>query len=595
MLAQKYNNNRSKTAVKLVFLAAVFLFLLIPLGFVLAASVDVGLNTAANIGLPNAGGRDVKQLLVDIVKYFLTFLGLVAVIVFIYGGWLWMTSGGNQARLSDAKKVLTNAIIGLLIIIFSFVIVTWIANWAFNTLSPGNGSGGGRGPGSGIGLGASGNSAIETHYPTRDQRDVPRNTRIAITFREPILLGDIVSGTNVNAIDGHISIHPQDSDTNGAGTWLATSTADGRTFRFIQTGQYIGNPSEKMWYVVEIGSAIRKADGRPLFSIGNYSWQFEVSTQIDNTPPRIAGIIPTPGNTEPRNVVVQINFNEAVDPMSASGPTSGFNNIQVHRVGDIPALAGNFYISNVYRTVEFLTDVSCGVNSCGNTIYCLPASSTINVLVNAATLADSTSGNASSILGDGIMDMAGNSLDGNGDGKAQGPTGQSGRPPFNANDPNTDGQLYIDSHGDDYTWSFSTTAAIDATAPVITAINPNYQATGVNSSAEVSATFSKILMFSSLIKDNVTFATNPADNEVFYWLSATNIPEAAPTQTTAYLNHRDFVTNDDTSYAPVFHSGVKDIYQNCYYPSAGSVGSGCTPTTATPFCCNGYTGTACNP
>ena len=68
------NNYRKKTAAKLVLLVAIFLFLLIPFGFVLAANVDVGLNAAANIGLPDPGGRDIKQLLVDIVKYFLTFL-----------------------------------------------------------------------------------------------------------------------------------------------------------------------------------------------------------------------------------------------------------------------------------------------------------------------------------------------------------------------------------------------------------------------------------------------------------------------------------------------------------------------------------------
>ncbi|MCX6795955.1 MAG: Ig-like domain-containing protein, partial [Candidatus Falkowbacteria bacterium] len=572
MLAKKSNNRSQKITAKLLLIFAVGLLLLIPVIYVLAASTDLGLNEAANIGLPDTGGRDIKQLLVDIVRYFLSFLGLVAVIVIIYGGWLWMTSGGNQFRLSNAKKVLTNAIIGLIIIIFAFVIVSWVANWIIGTISPPTGPGGGRGPGSGIGLAASGNSAIESHYPTRDQRNVPRNTRIAITFREPITTADIITANYLNTYN--VKIFKSNEDNTRLHTPnLRATTTDNRTFRFLQEEPYMGSPSEKVWYTVELGNGIRKENGDSLFSFGSgYAWQFELSTVLDNEPPRITSVIPRFGASEPRNVVVQINFNESIDPISASGLAPAFDYISVSTGAP---LAGHFYISNLYRTVEFLTLDQCGINSCGMPVYCLPANSDIRVRVLAATLANPGSGSARSDLGNGIMDMAGNSLDGNSDGIAVGPTSQNSLPAFDPAPPP------MTASSDDYTWAFRTTNTIDVSAPTINAVNPGFTAADVSYSEIISAEFSKLLMVSSLNKDNVSLAANPAENIVFYWLTATNVPEAAPANTIAYMNHRNFVSDSDTTYAPVFSSGVLDIYQNCFSPAAGM---SCTPSAATPYC-----------
>lgn len=581
MLKKNNNYNRNKTAVTVFILSAVLLFLFVTPTLVLASDV-IGVNDAAGLGLPDAGGRDIKTILVDIVKYFLTFVGIIAVVVMIYAGWLWMTSAGDARKLEIAKKTLLNAVIGLVIIILSFIIVSWVANIMYGIDGSGGGGGGSRG--SGVGLGTSGNSAIESHYPARDQRDVPRNTRIVITFREPVRVADIIDGDYVNDDDNFISIHALNVDANIAGNWLATTT-DGQTFRFSQTGTYIGSPSENMWYVVDIGNGIHKANDDMLFTIGSYSWQFEVSTAIDNTPPKIADVIPLPGDTEDRNIVVQINFDEAVDPMSASGPTASFNNIALNNGAPI---VGNFYISNQYRTVEFFTDDACGTNSCGNTIYCLPANSNINALVRAATLPIPLvpGSNLSAGSNNGVVDMAGNSFDGNSDGASQGPQTQSGFPPFNANTPEAA------NHGDDYVWNFNTNDTINITPPEIDSVNPGYNANGIGEKDIPQAIFSKILMCSSLKKDNIELKANPADNEVFYWLTAENEPEGSPTYTRSLINHRDFITEMDTTYAPIYGSGVKDIYQNCYAPAAGPA---CTPTATNPYCCNGTAQANCEP
>ena len=58
-------------------------------------------------------------------------LGLVGVIslaIMIYGGYRWMTSGGNEETISEAKRTLTAGAIGLTIIIIAYSVVYFIVN-----------------------------------------------------------------------------------------------------------------------------------------------------------------------------------------------------------------------------------------------------------------------------------------------------------------------------------------------------------------------------------------------------------------------------------------------------------------------------------
>ncbi|HOZ56210.1 MAG: hypothetical protein BWY51_00623 [Parcubacteria group bacterium ADurb.Bin316] len=547
---------------------------------------DLGLNEAGAIGLPSSDGRDIKTLLVDIVKYLLSFLGMVAVVIIMYAGWLWMTSGGNQYQLEKAKKTLINATIGLIIIVLSFMIVAWVSNWITSTINYRGSSS--RGSSSGVGLATAGNTAIESHYPARDQRDVPRNTRIVVTFREPIRVEDIIEAGRVNTDNVKIFKTVEDN-TRLHSPNLTAVTTDGRTFRFAQEEPFMGSPSENFWYTVELTSNIYKANGDRLFSIGGgYSWQFELSTAIDNEPPKIASFIPRINAIEPRNVVIQINFNEAIDPITAMGEAPAFDNIQVNS-GSM--LAGEFYISNQYRTVEFLTTDQCGVNSCGHPVYCLPADSNIRTTVLAATLDNPGSGSAYSSAIDGIVDMAGNSLDGNNNNIAEGPTSQNGLPAYDANNPT------VASTSDNFSWLFSTNNNVDITEPRINSINPNasYNDTNVDVREIPFAVFNKLILSSSLKKiETISLRANPTASEVFYWLTSANEPAVNPNQTRVFLNHRQFVNTVNSTYAPLFTSGILDIYQNCFYPSGG-LSCTASPGTGFPYCCNGALATDCDP
>ncbi|MCG2697776.1 Ig-like domain-containing protein, partial [Candidatus Parcubacteria bacterium] len=335
----------------------------------------------------------------------------------------------------------------------------------------------------------------------------------------------------------------------------------------VDPSNYIGSPSENIWYSIALTKDIKKDNGDSAFQgvVGSiaYEWSFELSTIIDITPPQIIDVIPEPNNTYARNIVVQINFNEAVDPLLSSGETiNGFTNIEVQDLGSGLNIEGAFYISNQYKTVEFLTTDACGVNSCGGTIYCLPGNANVQSLIKAADLA--------SFLG-GIADMADNSLDGNADGTAQGPVsdcdlaGLPDRPTCLAD-------------GDNAFWQFSTNNTIDLTPPKIEEILPASGQSAVSLSAVPEAIFSKYLLSATLNTTNIIMSSDPV--HLFnHWIGKNN--DTVLGRTSAYIYHDQF--EEDTDYAPLFFSEILDVYQNCYNPAAGP---GCAPNPPSqPYCC----------
>lgn len=71
---------------------------------------------------------DIRQVVVNIIKVFLSFLGLIFLILIIWAGFKWMTSGGNQDKVGEAKNQIKNAIIGFVIILLSYAITNFLAH-----------------------------------------------------------------------------------------------------------------------------------------------------------------------------------------------------------------------------------------------------------------------------------------------------------------------------------------------------------------------------------------------------------------------------------------------------------------------------------
>lgn len=54
--------------------------------------------------------------------------GVAFIIFFLWGGIEWLTAGGDKTKVETAQKMITNAFIGLAILVSSFAIITFIGN-----------------------------------------------------------------------------------------------------------------------------------------------------------------------------------------------------------------------------------------------------------------------------------------------------------------------------------------------------------------------------------------------------------------------------------------------------------------------------------
>jgi len=79
------------------------------------------------------GQTSLRGLILTIVNTILTFLGVVAVIMIIYGGMLYVTAAGKQESIDKGKKILMYTVIGIVIIMLSFVIVNAVLGSATET------------------------------------------------------------------------------------------------------------------------------------------------------------------------------------------------------------------------------------------------------------------------------------------------------------------------------------------------------------------------------------------------------------------------------------------------------------------------------
>lgn len=105
---------RYKT-IKLLPLVLIALVCLIPI----LGQAYSGPEFGEEFGLPSGSIEDTAKNIVNVV---LSSLGLITVILIIYGGVVWMTAGGNEEKITKAKKVITSAIIGLAIILLAWSI-----------------------------------------------------------------------------------------------------------------------------------------------------------------------------------------------------------------------------------------------------------------------------------------------------------------------------------------------------------------------------------------------------------------------------------------------------------------------------------------
>lgn len=84
---------------------------------------DTGAEFASTSGL---GEANLVDTIAQIIRIALGFLGVIAVVIILLGGFKWMTAGGNDDKVKEAKKLIFSGIIGLVIIISAYAIASFV-------------------------------------------------------------------------------------------------------------------------------------------------------------------------------------------------------------------------------------------------------------------------------------------------------------------------------------------------------------------------------------------------------------------------------------------------------------------------------------
>jgi len=196
----KFRNQFIKiTASCFLFILAVFLF--VQVQPVLAQ--ESGSNIATDLNAVGEGAglekTDPRQIVGNIIKIALGFLGVIAISLVLYGGFLYMTAGGDEAKVAKAKKVLINSFIGLVIVFASYSIASFVIKSLQGDQNGVGGLGlaGGAARNRSLSGGAFG-TIIQSQYPMPEQKNVPRNTMIMVTFRLPIDPASVMGAADAN-------------------------------------------------------------------------------------------------------------------------------------------------------------------------------------------------------------------------------------------------------------------------------------------------------------------------------------------------------------------------------------------------------------
>ncbi len=72
------------------------------------------------------GSGDVRETAARIINVALGFLGIIAVVIVLIGGFKYMIAGGNDEKTGEARKLIVSGIIGLAIILSAWAITSFV-------------------------------------------------------------------------------------------------------------------------------------------------------------------------------------------------------------------------------------------------------------------------------------------------------------------------------------------------------------------------------------------------------------------------------------------------------------------------------------
>lgn len=376
--------------------------------------------------------------------------------------------------------------------------------------------------------------------PENNQRNVARNIKISIQFSESILPSSVADAAG-QLLSDSISIQRDDAGGKPSVGGRAIFSS-GNTVVTIEPSVPLGDANTAAWYTVALSKKVARQNGSPLFSsTSGYSWRFEVNGFLDTTPPFVESVLPPlAGEKFPPNSLVLLTFSKPIDPATVSADTIVVSNPDTGK-----PIPHSVTIGNNFRSAVLSGSEPCGTNGCGDPMLCFSKSSRIQITVKSARLSKEKSPDAPNRADfpyTGIVDTAGNSLDGGGEGGTL-HNGKSEGPP-----------------ADDYIARFETGTELDRKEPSLYSINPGRDKTKISTAMPLEAQFSKLMDATTINPSTVRLT--PQIKMSF--AVSHDVPNRRSRLTIAHDP-----LNPSTAYTPDVSSDVRDLSQNCFSKCLG--------------------------
>lgn len=92
----------------------------------LADQISGQINASARTAEVNPNAGDPQSFAVDLIKLFLSIIGMFFMILVIIAGYWWATARGDESKVEKAQKTLRSAVIGLIIVLAAYSITTFV-------------------------------------------------------------------------------------------------------------------------------------------------------------------------------------------------------------------------------------------------------------------------------------------------------------------------------------------------------------------------------------------------------------------------------------------------------------------------------------
>jgi len=73
-----------------------------------------------------AGEKSMNEMIQTIINVMLFIVGILSVVMIIFGGIRYVSSAGNKSAVDSAKNTIVYAVVGLIVAILAFALVQWM-------------------------------------------------------------------------------------------------------------------------------------------------------------------------------------------------------------------------------------------------------------------------------------------------------------------------------------------------------------------------------------------------------------------------------------------------------------------------------------